>query len=232
MNRLGIFASAKVGGGGAPTSGLINHVAIAAPRNGTTTHTVGPSSGAVVAGTVFTPTAGNLLLCVANGSVTSTTPSTWTLPSGGSAINNSGLYLWYKTAAGGDSFTITHNASNYPELLEFFEYAAGATFLGCAAATNVAVAGGAGPSLGSLTGTYDAYGTLGYAHAGTNAISVNWASGTEILDASAILASSTDGYLCSTTQVLGRTGASWSVAATGVGTFTSTVERLSWAVRP
>jgi len=229
MSRIGVFASARVAAG---ASGLLNHVAIAAPRNGTTTHTVGPSSGTVVAGTAFTPTAGNLLLCVANGAVTSTTPSGWALPSGGSAINNSGLYLWYRNAAGGgDSFTTTHNASNYPVLFEFFEYAAGATFLGSAAATNVAIGGGAGPSLGSLTGTYDAYGTVGYAQSTSNSNAVTWAAGTELVDTNVAI-SGTDGYMFSTTQVLGRTGASWSVAATGSGTFNGTFERLSWAVRP
>ena len=48
----------------------VNRSLIQAPRNGTTSHTVS-----------FTPaTAGNLLVCVAEGAVTSTTPTGWTLP--------------------------------------------------------------------------------------------------------------------------------------------------------
>ena len=104
----------------------LNHAAIEAPRNGTTTHTVTPSAGTAVAGTTFfTPTAGRLLVCLAEGSVTSTTPSGWTLPTGGSAINNTGLYVWYKTAAGNDSLTTTHNGSNYDVIFDFYEFPSG-----------------------------------------------------------------------------------------------------------
>src|SRR4051812_44300088 len=101
----------------------VNHVAIAAPRNATTTHNgITPSSGTVVAGTAFTPTAGRLLICLCEGAVTSTTPAGWTLPTGGSAINSTGLYVWYKTAAGSDTVSTTHNASNYPAVFDFYEY--------------------------------------------------------------------------------------------------------------
>ena len=83
----------------------VNRSLTQAPRNGTTSHTVS-----------FTPaTAGNLLVCVVEGAVTSTTPTGWTLPTGGSAINNTGLYVWYKTATAAEaSLTTTHNGSNYP----------------------------------------------------------------------------------------------------------------------
>src|SRR6478735_9379450 len=105
----------------------INHVAINTPRNATTTHTVDPSTGTAANGTLFTPTAGNLLVCLVEGAVTSTTPTGWTLPTGGSAVNNTGHYVWYRTAAGGDTFTTTHNGSNYPVLFDFYEFASGST---------------------------------------------------------------------------------------------------------
>jgi hypothetical protein len=207
----------------------LNHVTIAAPRNGTLTHTIDPAASAtVVAGAAFTPTAGRFLVCVAGGAVTSTTPAGWTLPAGGSAINNAGVYLWYRTAAGGDTFTTTHNASNYPVVFDIYEFPATTAFIGVSAAGNVA-SGGAGPSLGGLT----ASATLRCAVACQDinaavAPTYTWSVGTEAVDTSTVLAG-TDGYGYSLAYVEDSAAASFSSAATStVGS--PTIERLVFAL--
>lgn len=209
----------------------INQVTIAAPRNGSTTHSVDPSTGTVVTGTLFTPTAGNLLVCLAEGAVTSTTPAGWTLPSGGSAINNTGLYLWYRTAAGGDTFTTTHNGSNYPVVFSFYEFAAGSAFVSAAAATAVANTSSAGPTISGLTGTNLIMGVLGHGCGTDNtAASVAWGSGVEQVD-TFVQNATTDGYLFSVAyledSVLTSTTMSTTVTITGTG---SSNERLIFAV--
>lgn len=210
----------------------LNHVAIAAPRNGTTTHTVTPSSGSAVFGTLFTPTAGRLLVCVVEGSVTSTTPSGWTLPTGGSAINNTGLYVWYRTAAGSDSLTTTHNGSNYPVMFHFFEFASGSTFSGSAASTGVSRSGGAGPTLSGLTGTNWTAGVVGQAGNGMtgNSTYISWSAGTELAD-SVLGNSGTDGYAYGLTATDANTASSASYAATMTANTTDTTERLVFAVK-
>jgi hypothetical protein len=114
-------------------SNWLNHVTIAAPRNGTTSHTCDPTNatggGTVVTGSTFTPTSGRLLVVVCYGAVTFTTPSGWTLPTSGSAVNNGGLYVFYRTAAGSDPFTTTQNGSNYPVVFDIYEFATGSTFV-------------------------------------------------------------------------------------------------------
>lgn len=207
----------------------VNHVAISAPRNGTTSHTVTPSSGTVAAGTLFTPTAGNLLVCFAEGSVTSTTPSGWTLPASGSAINNTGLYVWYKTAAGGDSLTTTHNASNYPVIFDFYEFPSGSTFNKSAASTGVAYNGGAGPTLSSITGTNWLAGVAGRADSTATASSITWNAGTELTD-SYVGNATTDGYTYGLTALDSSTNTSQSFAATYSPVNAFTVERLVVAV--
>ena len=207
----------------------INHATIAAPRNATTTHTVTPSSGTVAAGALFTPTAGNLLVCLVEGAVTSTTPTGWTLPSGGSAVNNTGLYLWYRTAAGGgDSLTTTHNGSNYPLVFDFYELPAGTTFLSAASATAVA-SGGAGPSLSGLSATANLRcAVAAKTVANATLITFTWSTGTEAVDTSVAFASSTDGYGYSLAYVEDATTATFSSAATDTGP--STQERIVFAL--
>jgi len=206
----------------------LNHVAIAAPRNGTLTHTVDPSSGTVVAGSLFTPTAGNFLVVLAGGAVTSTTPAGWTLPAGGSAINNAGLYLWHRTAAGGDTFTTTHNASNYPVLFDVYEFPAGTTFIGVAAQGNVS-SGGAGPSLSGLTSAADFRAAVACQDINAAvAPSYTWSTGTEATD-TGIIASGTDGYGFSLAYLEDQVDATFSAAATStVGS--PTIERLVLAL--
>lgn len=210
----------------------ISQVTIAAPRNGTTTHTVGPDSGTVVTGTLFTPTAGNFLVCLAEGAVTSTTPAGWTLPTGGSAVANTGLYIWYRTAAGGDTFTTTHNGSNYPVVFSFYEFAAGTTFVSAAAATGIANTSTAGPTISGLTGTNLIMGVLGHGCGLDNtAASVAWGSGVEQVD-TFVQNATTDGYLFSVAYLedsaLTSTTMSTTVTITGTG---SSNERLIFAVK-
>lgn len=210
----------------------VNRVVIAAPRNGTSSHTVDPSSATnVVAGAAFTPTAGRLLVVIVEGSVTSTTPSGWTLPTSGSAVNNTGLYVWYRTAAGGDTFTTTHNGSNYPLVFEVLEFAAGSTFVKSAAATGVSYTGGAGPTLSGLTGTNDLIAVAGQGLSNSVTETVSWSAGTKTSQVS-VPNVSTDGYTYSTSVLTDSTLTSWSSAATfsGDGGFGFTAERLVFAV--
>lgn len=207
----------------------LNHVAVAAPRNGSTTHTVSPSSGVVVAGTAFTPSAGNLLVCVVEGAVTSSTPTGWTLPSGGSAVNNTGLYVWHRVAAGADTFSTTHNGSNYPVVFDIYEFPAGSAFLAAASAVGVSAASGAGPSLSGLTAAANfRAGVVGQTVSnGLAPGSFTWSVGTEAVDTTTPY-DVNDGYTYSLTYAEDLTGATWSAAATGANG--GNTERLVFAV--
>jgi len=171
-----------------------NHVAIAAPRNGTNSHSVSPSSGTAVAGEAFEPTPGRMLLCVAYGAVTSTTPSGWTLR--GSAIENGALYIWTKDEADGggdDDITVTHNAANYPCIFHFFEFPAGSTWVDAEFATDIGNAS-AMPSLTGLTGTNLGLAVKAVAGGdGMSGVTNSWAGATELVD-TFVPYSSTDGY--------------------------------------
>lgn len=209
----------------------LNHVTIAAPRNGTATHTVTPSSGSVVAGSLFTPTAGRFLVCVVEGAVTSTTPSGWTLPSGGSAINYTGLYVWYRTAAGSDSFTTTHNGSNYPVVFDFYEFPSSTSWVNSVAATGVDPGGGAGPTLSGLTGTNQVYAIGGQSAPSSfpGPWTSTWSVGTEIVDAS-VAYSGNDGYTYGVSEFADYAGSSVSSAWTTANASGPLAERLVWAV--
>lgn len=208
----------------------LNHATIAAPKNGTSTHTVGPdgTGGTVVAGSAFTPTAGRLLVVFVEGAVTSTTPSGWTLPTNGSAINNSALYVWHRTAAGSDTLTTTHNASDYAAVFDFYEFALGSTFVGVASTINVSASGGAGPTLSGLTGTNWTAGVMGQANANVGTDSITWDLGTEAADVS-VAQNVTDGYNYGLTYTDDDTATSAAYAATCSDTGNS-VERLVVAV--
>ena len=160
---------------------FLNHVVIGAPRNGTNSHTVDASSGTVRGGSTFTPTAGRLLVCVSQGNVTSTTPSGWTLPTNGSAVNGCGLYVWWKVATGSDSITTTHNGSNWPAVFSFFEFDSTCTFVKSASATAVSN-GTAGPVISSLTGTNWIAGAAGNSDTSSGTATYSWATGTEVDD--------------------------------------------------
>lgn len=111
--------------------------------NGTASHTC-----------TFTPAAnGSFLLAVVAGGVTFTTPAEWAQLIG--AVSNTGLYVFTKTAGGGEaSFTTTHNGANYPIRGIVYEFAAGASILDSNSANSQAQGPITGPSLSGLGGTY------------------------------------------------------------------------------
>lgn len=140
----------------------LNYVYIIGPANGTSSHTIDPaSSTGAVAGTPFSPTTGRLLVVIAEGPVTSSTPSGWTLPTSGSAVQNSALYVWHKTAAGADTLTTNHNASNYRVGFAVFEFAAGSTFAGSASSVGQA-SSASNPALTGLTDSNQVFGAAGW----------------------------------------------------------------------
>jgi hypothetical protein len=210
---------------------FLNTVTIAAPNNGTAAHTADPSSASnVVAGTPFTPTAGRLLVCVADAAVTSTTPSGWTLPTGGSAINNTGLYVWHRAAAGGDTIATTHNASDYAVSFTFLEFASGAAFAGAAAATGQNQTA-ANPTLTGLTGSNVVFGVAAVAvgSGATGGQSMTWAGpDTELVDSTVAFATG-DGYLIGIAYQDSYASTSYAPTPTITSTLGST-ERITFGV--
>lgn len=206
-----------------------NHAAIAAPRNGTTSHMlVSPSTGTLVAGAYFTPTAGRLLVCVVEGAVTSSLSSGWTQPTGGSAVGSTGLYVWWRQSTMGmDTIGTTHNGSNFPVVFDWFEFPAGSTFVAATSAINVANSS-SGPTLSGLTGTNHLFGALGQDNSGATTQTVTWTTGTKQVDTSTPLASATDGYTYSLTCTPDSTATSVSFA--GSSTSGINLERLVFAV--
>lgn len=199
----------------------LNHVTIAAPKNGSTTHTVDPSSATnAVGGTPFTPTAGRFLLCIVSGAVTSTTPSGWTLPTNGSAINNVGTYVFYRaSAAGGDTITTTHNGSDYSVAFDIYEYTAGTSFV--AAASNVTQSTtSANPNLTGLTGTNTVFGVKsGFDNVSDATITATWNSpNVEATDLD-IQPNVTDGILLFVCYQDSYTSASYQPTGTATGGF-------------
>lgn len=113
--------------------------------NGTASHTC----------TFTAATAGNFLVAVVAGSMTFTTPSGWTLLV--SAVNYSGLYVFTKTAASGESsFSTAHNGSDYAMKGVVYEFPAGTSSLGSNSAINQ-FESTTGPQVSSLTGTYSRF---------------------------------------------------------------------------
>ena len=115
--------------------------------NGTTSHTCSFTAA----------TNGNYLVAVVAGAVTFTTPPGWTLSA--FAVNNTALYVFTKIASAGEnSFTTTHNGSNYAIRGIVYEFAAGTTFLGSNYDLNGGAGAVSGPTLNGLTGTYTLFG--------------------------------------------------------------------------
>lgn len=199
------------------------------PRNATTTHTIDPTSATnLVSGAAFTPTTGRFLLAVVEGAVTSTTPTGWTLPANGSAVNLTGLYIWTRTAeAGSNSFSTTHNGSNYPMVVAIYEFATGTTFAAAATATGRTYNGAnptlSGVTVGQMVMAAKAKATI------TAAESYTWSAGTtEDVDVFA-LNSGTDGYLF--TIGYAENYQSTSYAPTATSTVASgSYEALTWAL--
>lgn len=203
----------------------VNRTAVQAPRNGTTSHTVSFAAA----------TAGNLLVALVAGGVTSSTPTGWALPTGGSAVNSQGLYLWTKTAAAGESsFTTTHNGSNYPVAVMVYEFPAGSALL---------VAKGDG---GNGNGSAGA--------AGLSAVAAGTKSFFAVADTGMVVAhgsdpctwsgvaglvkdvdlyadpSGTDGYAFSVAYLDGSTATSFAPVSTFPSTDNGDVERINFAV--
>lgn len=108
--------------------------------------------GTVKNGSAFTPTTGRLLVLVVAGPVTSSTPTGWTLPSGGTAVSTDGVYVFTKTAAGGDTVpAISHNSNSFKVTYDLYEFASTASFVKAQAFT--AVSSGVSQSITGLTGT-------------------------------------------------------------------------------
>lgn len=211
----------------------LNHAAIAAPRNGTTSHTaVTPSTGTVVAGSAFTPTAGRFLACFCGGAVTSgsntsvptAAPTGWTGPTNNQAVNNGGLYFWYKTAAGSDTVTALHNGSNYPAVFDFYEFPAGTTFNKAVAATGVAL-NGAGPTLSAIGSQPNWLAAVAHQATSNVAGSIGWSAGTELVDTSVGFAT-TDGYIYGLSALDSSALTSWASTATVATSSGNTIERL------
>ncbi len=152
---LGVIAAHEVAGGGPPpTDPWLNHVTVmmSAPPSGTFDPSNPTASGTVKNGAAFTPTAGRLLVLVVAGPVTSSTPTGWTLPSGGYAVSSDGVYVFTKTAAGGDIVpAIGHNSSSYPVTYDLYEFASTSTFV--KAQGFVTVGSGSTATITGLTGT-------------------------------------------------------------------------------
>lgn len=139
-----------------------NHATIAAAANNTTSHTVVASAGTTVDGALFTPVAGKLLVCVCEGSVTSGSatgdptppPTGWTAPTGNQAVNNTGLYVWWRTATAttADQLTLVHNGTNYGVVADIYQFPAGSTFVG-SGSSFASSSGSANPVVSGLTGT-------------------------------------------------------------------------------
>lgn len=214
----------------------INTVTISMPRSGTTTFAVDPNtSGTVVSGARFVPTSGRLLVAVATAAVTFTLPSGWTLPGTGSAVNQAGLYVWYKIAAGSDTLTTTGGASNFPAVFTFMEFGTGSTFIASAAAVGQNKAAGAGPTLSGLPATAKLIiGAAGHdytATTGTAAYGTWGGSAIEYVDTFLVKAT-TDGYAFGLAYIEDTTATSQAIATTltASASTTTNVERLVFAI--
>lgn len=151
-------------------------------KNGTNAHTVATARGS------STPS-GAFLLAVVGGGVTSggntagsTPPTGWTTRL--NPVAASGLYLWTKTASAGEaSFSILHNASNYPVFASVFEFPAGTTWVNGVSQSAVAQAG----AWSALTGIATANQILSFLNASIGAAtgtgnSTVWGNETELDD--------------------------------------------------
>lgn len=111
--------------------------------NGTINHTC----------TFASATSGNLLIAIIAGAVTSSTPPGWNLLV--SALNNTGLYVFTKTATSNEnSLTTTHNAANYAIRGIVYEFPASTTVIGSNSEINASGGTISSPGLVGLTGTY------------------------------------------------------------------------------
>ena len=191
--------------------------------NGTNSHTC----------TFTAATSGNFLVAVVAGAVTFTTPSGWTLVT--SAVNNTGIYVFTKTASASESsFSTTHNGSNYPIRGIIYEYAAGTSVIGSNSANNQ-TGTATGPQVSSLTGTYSRFSARSWGMSTVNSTSsCGWTLPT-IEDYDVYTASpngSQDGVALTIAYDDGSTGSSFNPSSTVSNTNTAptTGEGVSWAL--
>lgn len=159
------------GGGPPPANPWLNHVTVlmSAPPSGTFDPSNPTAVGTVKNGSAFTPTAGSLLVLVVAGPVTSSTPTGWTLPTGGSAVSSDGVYVFTKTAAGSDIVpAISHNSSSFPVTYDLYEFASTVTFV--KAQSFVIVGSGSTTTMTGLTGTNTVFAVV----AGTAGSAYSW----------------------------------------------------------
>jgi hypothetical protein len=205
---------------------LLNFASGIAPRNGTLSHTI--SFG-------FTATAGSFLMVCVRGAV-SHTATGWTKQ--GQASNSTQVAVFTKIATGGDTFTVSHNGSNYAVAWTAWEYVAGTTYHSAAGSTTTSTTM---PTLSGLPGTpvevFASYGAICAQPSGelSGATSTWTAPFIELTDQVALKAGSTDGCYDTIARQSGVTATS----VTPVGTFangnplgpTTGRERLTWAVK-
>ena len=197
----------------------LNRFSALAGQNGTSGHTLDWSSG-------FTATSGRVLYLIAAAGVTTSTPSGWTLLS--SAVANTGLYVFKKTAAGGEtSASVTHNASNFPVEWVVYEFPSGTTDVG-SPGTGTFAGPTAWAAATGLTGTYTAIGCGDIANANSPSLApgTGW---TEDVDAFSGAATGADTAYLAVMYQDGMTGST----ATPSGTLTdggNGGERITFAL--
>ncbi len=132
--------------------------------NGTNSHTCSFTAA----------TSGNLLVAVVAGSVTSTTPTGWTLVK--SVVDSTGVYVFSKTAGSGESsFSTTHNASDYPIRGVVYEFPSTMFVFGAAGSASSNSATATGPNCTGLTGTYLRFAVRSWGMSATNSTaSASW----------------------------------------------------------
>jgi hypothetical protein len=199
----------------------VHRTAIQNARNGTASHTISFAAA----------TAQNLLVAVAEGGVTLTTPTGWTPVN--SSVYNMGFYIWKKTASAGESSAATTaNSSNYPIAGVVYEFASGSTL--DSSVTSGSTAGqaynAANPSITpSSSQTAIALASYNVGNDLPGWSSVTWSAGTEDFDLYTAYAT-TDGYLVSASWIPG-TGAAFAPTTTpNAGTTADERQSMSMAL--
>ncbi|RWZ78224.1 MAG: hypothetical protein EOT05_00440 [Candidatus Microsaccharimonas sossegonensis] len=101
----------------------LQRAAFLLPRNGTTSHTVNPNTTTnLISGAVFSRKSGNYLLAILWGPSTNPTPTGWTSQVVGANTANGTLRVITRSAAGADTFSVTHAVTNMPMVVEIFEF--------------------------------------------------------------------------------------------------------------
>lgn len=177
------------------------------------------------------PAAGNLLIAVAYGSVTFTTPSGWSQVR--SAVNYGGLYIFTKTADGTEtSFSCTNNASNYATVAVVYEFPSGSTLIASASKTNASgTAAFTGAALTGLTGTNLLMSVGGICDSSSSAVSWSGWSNSAIEDTDVCVPRGTnDGYGLGIAYLEDSALTSWTPTATIANPPSSTAEAATLAV--